>query len=74
MYFTHPYSTFVKCTNEGHNGLIHRFIPKGSRISNYTTSDIAFIEEWMNTIPRRILDFQTPEDLFEAQLDEIYAT
>jgi IS30 family transposase len=73
VYFTHPYSSFEKGTNERHNGLIRRFIPKGNRISNYTSSDIAFIEEWMNTLPRRILDYQTPEDLFEAHLDEIYA-
>ncbi|QAA33699.1 IS30 family transposase [Clostridium manihotivorum] len=72
VYFTHPYSSFEKGTNERHNGLIRRFIPKGNRISNYTSDDIAFIEEWMNTLPRRILNYKTPEELFEAHLDQIY--
>ncbi|MEG2354262.1 MAG: IS30 family transposase, partial [Clostridium sp.] len=54
-YFTHPYSSFEKGTNERHNGLIRRFIPKGKRMSDYDLADIAFIEEWMNTLPRRIL-------------------
>ena len=73
VYFTHPYSSFEKGTNERHNGLIRRFIPKGKRISDYSSDDIAFIEEWMNTLPRRILNYKTPEELFEIHLDEIYA-
>lgn len=73
VYFTHPYSSFEKGTNERHNGLIRRFIPKGKRMSNYNPDDIAFIEDWMNTLPRRILNYKTPEELFELQLDIIYA-
>ena len=73
IYFTHPYSSFEKGTNERHNGLIRRFIPKGKRINDYSPYDIAFIEEWMNTLPRRILGYKTPEELFEKQLDVIYA-
>ena len=73
VYFTHPYSSFEKDTNERHNGLICRFIPKGKRISDYTSADISFVEDWMNTLPRRILNYKTPEELFEIHLDEIYA-
>lgn len=73
VYFTHPYSSFEKGTNERHNGLIRRFIPKGKWMSDYSPDDIAFIEDWMNTLPRRILDYNTPEELFELQLDLIYA-
>ncbi|WP_206458279.1 IS30 family transposase [Anaerovorax sp. IOR16] len=73
VYFTHPYSSFEKGTNERHNGLIRRFIPKGKRMSDYSATDIEFIEDWMNTLPRRILDYNTPTELFEAQLDIIYA-
>jgi IS30 family transposase len=73
VYFSHPYSSFERGTNERHNGLIRRFIPKGKRINNYNPDDIAFIEEWMNTLPRKILHYKTPEELFEEQLDLIYA-
>ncbi len=73
VYFTHPYSSFEQGTNERHNDLIRRFIPKGKRISDYSLDDIAFIEEWMNTLPRKILNYKTPEELFEIHLDEIYA-
>lgn len=73
VYFTHPYSSFERGTNERHNGLIRRFIPKGKRIADYCLEDIAFIEEWMNTLPRKILGYKTPEELFEIHLDNIYA-
>jgi len=39
---------------------------------DYSNADVAFIEDWMNTIPRRILKYKTPKELFEAQLDIIY--
>jgi IS30 family transposase len=73
IYFTHPYSSYERGTNERHNGLIRRFIPKGKRISDFSEDTISEIEEWMNTLPRRILGFKSPEDLFEEQLDNIYA-
>lgn len=73
VYFTHPYSSFERGTNERHNGLIRRFIPKGKRISDYCIDKISTIEEWMNTLPRKILGYLSPECLFENHLDEIYA-
>ncbi|MPQ45228.1 IS30 family transposase [Clostridium tarantellae] len=73
VYFTHPYSSFEKGINERHNGLIRRFIPKGKRISDYSFETITFIENWMNTLPRKLLHYKTPEELFEIHLDEIYS-
>ena len=73
IYFTHPYSSWEKGTNERHNGLLRRFIPKGKSISGYGTEDILFIGDWANNLPRRILGYKTPEELFEKELDQIYA-
>ncbi|NRX20875.1 IS30 family transposase [Clostridium beijerinckii] len=72
VYFTHPYSSFEKGTNERHNSLARRFIPKGKRIPDYNLNDILFIEDWMNTLPRKILNYNTPEELFEIHLYQIY--
>lgn len=74
IYFTHPYTSCERGTNERHNGLLRRFIPKGNTINSYTIDDIAFVEDWCNTLPRKILNYQTPEECFEQQLDSIYAT
>ena len=73
VYFTHPYSSWEKGTNECHNKLLRRFIPKGISMTGYSAEDIAYMADWANTLPRKILGYRTPEELFEAELDRIYA-
>ena len=73
VYFTHPYSSWEKGTNECHNKLLRRFIPKGVSMTRYSAEDIAYIADWVNTLPRKILGYRTPDELFEAELDRIYA-
>ena len=73
VYFTHPYSSSERGTNERHNGLIRRFIPKGTPISSCSDDKLYDIECWCNTLPRKILGYRTPEELFEEHLDIIYA-
>lgn len=72
VYFTHPYTSCERGTNEKHNGMLRRFIPKGTAIHGYSVDDIAFIEDWCNTLPRRLLHYHTPEELVETELDKIY--
>lgn len=72
VYFTHPYSSCERGTNERHNGLLRRFIPKGVAINGYSSDEIAFIEDWSNTLPRKILNYRMPEELFEDELDRVY--
>ena len=38
----HPYTSCEKGTNERHNGIIRRFIPKGKRIDSYTAGDLEY--------------------------------
>lgn len=73
IYFTHPYTSCERGTNERHNGLIRRFIPKGNRMDGYSSDEISLIEDWCNCLPRKILGYHTPEELFEQNLDVIYA-
>ena len=73
VYFTHPYSSCEKGTNECHNRMLRRFIPKGKSISDYTAYEICLFADCINGLPRRILDYHTPEELFDRQLDRIYA-
>ena len=53
--------------------MIRRFIPKGRRIDSYSDEQICQIEIWCNSLPRKILGYSTPDELFEAELDRIYA-
>lgn len=70
-YFTHPYSSWERGTNERHNGLLRRFIPKGKSISDVTPAAIKRIQNWCNLLPRKILDYRMPQECFEEQLHKI---
>lgn len=72
VYYAHPYSSCEKGSVERHNGLIRRFIPKGKRIDSLTSDQISDVETWCNNLPRKILGYRTPDELFEAELDKIY--
>ncbi len=72
VFYTHPYTSCEKGTNERHNGIIRRFIPKGRRISDFDAEHISNIEVWCNSLPRKILGYRTPDEVFEEELDRIY--
>jgi len=73
VYFAHPYTASERPSNERSNGLLRRFIPKGKRIDSYDADEILMVSDWCNDLPRKILNYQTPGDLFEKELDRIYA-
>lgn len=62
-----PNSSWERGTNERHNGLIRRFIPKGSTMRLVSREHIKRIENWMNQLPRKILGYKIPKQAF---LDE----
>jgi IS30 family transposase len=71
VYFTHPYSSWERGTNENHNGIVRRFIPKGQSLKNITGSAIKQIASWMNNLPRKKLNYQTPLEAFLHHFDQI---
>ncbi len=68
IYFAHPYSAWERGTNERHNGLTRRFIPKGKPIKSFTLDYIQRAEAWANNLPRKILGYRTPLDLFQEEI------
>lgn len=69
FYFCHPYASCEKGTNEKHNSIIRYFIPKSTLIENYTIEEINNICHWMNNYPRKILNYFTPKELLEKELN-----
>lgn len=59
-FFAHPYSSWERGTNEHVNGLIRRYLPKGTDFSIITKKQIAKIEYLINSRPRKCLRFKTP--------------
>ena len=73
VYFAHPYSSWERAQNERHNGLFRAFVPKGVSIEQYSDEDILTAADELNGRPRRKLGYRTPEELFEAFLDSVFA-
>jgi len=60
VYFAHPYASWERGTNENTNGLIRQYIPKETKFSDLTCADMKFVENRLNTRPRKCLSFATP--------------
>ena len=73
VYFAHPYSSWERPHNERHNGMLREYIPKGESIEKYTDEEILSFADALNSRPRRVLGYHTPEDLFDTFLDKVYA-
>lgn len=71
IFFTHPYSSWERGTNENHNRMIRRFIPKGERMSKFSTTKIKMIQQWMNDLPRKILNYETPHEAFVREISQL---
>jgi IS30 family transposase len=70
IYYCHPYSSWERGTNEQINGHLRRFIPKGCSISDYSTTEIQKIEDWLNNYPRKILNGQSAIEFIEGELNK----
>jgi len=63
LFFCHPYASWEKGGVENSNLYLRRWIPKGSDISRWSNEEILDIELWMNSLPRKVLSFATPEEV-----------
>ena len=68
IYYAHPYASWERGTNENHNRLIRRWLPKGTK--KMTPKEVAFIEKWINNYPKKCLNYKSPrEDFLMANLN-----
>lgn len=69
LYFAHPYCSSERGTSENHNGIIRRFLPKGTDFAFIKAKSIREIQDWMNTYPRKILNGFTPLQAFKEEFN-----
>jgi len=62
-YFCDSYASWQKGGVENVNGMIRKYIPKGSNISTYSNKFIKKIETILNNKPRKSLNYKTPHEV-----------
>lgn len=67
-YHADPYSSYQRGTNENHNGLLRRYLPKGTSFTYLTQEDLDDMVWEINNRPRKILHYQTAEEVFQSYL------
>jgi IS30 family transposase len=71
IYFAHPYSSWQRGTNENTNGLIRRYLPKGTDFNKIDERSLRIIQEKLNNRPRKIIGFKTPQEMMDSELKKV---
>jgi IS30 family transposase len=70
VFFAHPFRASERGSNENANRIVRRFVPKGSDVSAFTRKQIQRIEDWINALPRKILDGLSAEQMVKRYFEE----
>lgn len=71
IYYCHPYRSSERGTNERLNREIRRKFPKGTDFTHISAKRIAEVERWLNNYPRGVLNYDTPDDVFNSYLSKM---
>lgn len=71
LYYCHPYSSCERGSNENQNKLIRRHYPKGTSFDNLNQLDIDKLQDWINNYPRKIFNWHSSNDIFDACINSL---
>ena len=63
-FFTHPYHSWERGTNENTNGLVRNYFPKGTDFRTIPNEAVKAVEQALNARPRKRLNWLTPLEAF----------
>lgn len=67
FYFAKPYHAWERGLNENTNGLVRQYFPKGSSFVIVLPEEVERVQNLLNSRPRKILNFKSPNEVFFAQ-------
>ena len=70
-YFCDPNAPWQKGSNENHNGILRRYIPKKTNLTTVHQDVLDLIVNEINNRPRKCLKYQTPNEAFREELKRI---
>ena len=67
-FFADPYASCQRAANENSNGLIRRYLPKGTSFKDLTQDELNDMVWEINNRPRKCLGYNTSTEVFEKHL------
>jgi transposase, IS30 family len=67
FFFATPYHSWERGLNEHTNGLVRQYFPKSFSFEGITQKDVLVVENLLNNRPRKVLGYQTPEEVFRQK-------
>lgn len=67
VFFCHAYHSWEKGSNENLNGLVRKYLPRGTDLSHINQNDLDDIAFELNNRPRKILGFYTPQETLKFE-------
>lgn len=69
-YFAHAYHFWERGANENTNGLIRDFFPKKTDFTKVSEQELRAVENNLNNRPRKRLNWFTPNEVFQKELNK----
>jgi IS30 family transposase len=66
FFFCHPYHSWEKGTIENRNGIVRRYLPRGTNLDEVSQSELDDIAFEINNRPMKCLNFSTPREVLLA--------
>ena len=65
FYFAKPYHSWERGLNEHTNGLVRQYFPKCKHFDEISDDDVMAVEILLNNRPRKVLNFSSPQEIFD---------
>ena len=68
FFFCHPYHSWEKGSVENRNGVVRRYLPRGTDLDSVSQEELDDIAQEINSRPMKCLDFRTPLEVLSAHI------
>jgi IS30 family transposase len=72
FYFAKTYSSWQRGANENRNGLVRFYLPHNTDLDKISYGQIKRVENLINNRPMKCLNYQTPNEAFEIEINKLY--